>query len=116
MDGIQGTAVLQFLGAVDGLLIRGTFQHLVAVGLQKRGADGIKGHHLGLGQLREEDGPVFPQHAGQQADLPGFLGTDEVASHVGGGGQRLARKPAGREPLEKATLANRAVFTGNLSE
>ena len=28
----------------------------------------------------------------------------------------LARKPAGREPLENATLANLAVFTGNLSE
>ena len=111
MDGIQSPAVLQFLGAVDGLLVRGTFQHLIAVGFQKRGADGVKGHHLGLCQLREEDGPVFAQHTGQQADLPGFLGTDEVASHVGGGGQRLELG----EPCQK-TGGQRAVGKGHVGK
>ena len=111
VDGIQGTAVLQFFGTVDGLLVRSTFQHLVAVDLQKRGANGVKGHHLGLGQLREEDGPVFAQHTGQQADLPRFLGTDEVAAHVGGGGQRLELG----EPRQK-TGGQRAVGKGHVGE
>ena len=111
MDGIQRPAVLQFLGAVDGLLVRGAFQHLVAVGIQKRGADGVKGHHLGLGQLREEDGPVFAQHTCQQADLPRFLGTDEITSHIGGGGQRLEFG----EPCQK-TGGQRAVGKGYVGE
>lgn len=62
-----------------------------------------------LTELREEDVAVATQQAGHQAQLAGFLGSDEIAAHVARGRDRLALGKTLVETVQQAAVGERHV-------